>query len=218
MHQNSDVKVPAPPTRNERNPSKKSRPSLNYTVRHIRLRELIVIHRLYYSLSEESKATNRSILFGYPRSWRWFVAQPLLIISLTPLRSLLYRIYPKYLYYIIGAFDDQHRLIGCGHLVLHGYRNGALLSNIGYFILDKYQGMGIGTRLMTEVLRYAKILKVDRIEPTTLATNTAVIRLNEKFNFKISHIEKDAGTYHGTKCDMLHWVYEVPKDGKGEAE
>ncbi|MBK8988168.1 MAG: GNAT family N-acetyltransferase [Chloroflexi bacterium] len=58
------------------------------------------------------------------------------------------------------------------------------VSDLGLFILKPYRRLGIGTRLMTEALGWARINKVEKIMLVVFASNLLAIRLYERFGFQ----------------------------------
>ena len=55
---------------------------------------------------------------------------------------------------------------------------------LGIVILDGYRGIGIGERLMQEVLRQARSLGIELVELQVFAINKIALRLYEKLGFK----------------------------------
>lgn len=152
----------------------------------LNLRDLLSIHCVYNSLSSNSKSYYKSVIYGKPKSPIWFLAQIALIISHTPFAEIIRYIYPKYVYFIIGAFDEQNHLVGFAHVVLHGYSaDGKLIGRIAIAIKDEWQGKKLGTELMDKLIRLAKEKAVDVLYLEVKSTNKKGLALYTKFGFKI---------------------------------
>jgi RimJ/RimL family protein N-acetyltransferase len=139
---------------------------------------------LYESLSSESKVNYYSIIFGKPRNFTWFFAQFFIILSLTPLKIIL-NFVGKYLYYIMGVFEEGSLIGFCSLCIHQRYTNLGLNSHLAIAIKDKYQGKGIGTKLLTETIFFSKKNNIYRIYLTVLKSNSKACRLYFKAGFKV---------------------------------
>lgn len=174
-----------------------------YTIRVLNLRDLLSAHHLYDSLSANSKQYYNSIIYGKPKKPLWFLAQIALVISHTPFAKIIRRFYPKYLYFIVGAFDEQNHLLGFAHFVLHGYSsNGKLIGRLGIAIKDEFQGKGLGTKLMEKLIQLAKNNLVGIIFLEVLSTNEKGLALYKKCGFRIVNIYQDSVNVNGKKHDL----------------
>jgi len=59
----------------------------------------------------------------------------------------------------------------------------------GMIVSDRYQGQGIGKRLLRRMIEVAKAEKLERIVGIVLPENTEMIRLLEKYGFEMHHNE-----------------------------
>lgn len=174
-----------------------------YTIRELSLRDILSAHLVYNSLSTNSKQYYNSIIYGKPRRPLWFLAQIALIISHTPFAEIIRHVYPKYVYFIVGAFDEQNHLLGFAHFVLHGYSSdGRLIGRIGIAIKDEFQGKGLGTKLMEKLIQLAKNNSVSLLFLEVLSTNDKGLALYKKYGFEIVNICRDSANINGKKHDI----------------
>lgn len=151
----------------------------------LKMRDLFSVHRLYSSLSSKSEKCYNSKIYGKPKSFIWFPAQIALIISHSCFKTVFLKIYPKYLYFIIGAFDKDN-LVGFAHFVLHGRScDDKLTARIGIAVSDDYQGHGIGSHLLSNLIELALITDVDKLFLDVFSKNQKAIHLYKKYGFKI---------------------------------
>lgn len=175
----------------------------HYKCRQLTLRTLPAVHKLYNSLSKESKQYYHSKIYGKPTGLIWFLAQIALVISHTPFRELILHIYPDHIYFIVGMFNHQNALLGFAHFVVHKrLSNGNLNARLGIAVKDDYQGRGVGYKLMNELLALAKNKNVGRIYLEVLSVNAKALRLYQKYGFRIVRIRKNAGHFKGKNCDI----------------
>lgn len=64
------------------------------------------------------------------------------------------------------------------------------VGEVGIMIHPKYQGKGIGTKLLKAAIRLARKKGYRRLEADTLATNMAMRRIAQKAGFKLEGIRK----------------------------
>lgn len=150
------------------------------------IKDLVSVHRLYCSLSEESEKCYNSKIYGKPKSLIWFPAQLALIISHLGFRNILLKIYPKYLYFITGAFDKSGNLVGFAHFVLHGYSlDNKQIARVGIAVRDDFQGQGIGSQLLSNLIDLAQINGVDKLFLDVYSNNQKAIHLYKKYGFEL---------------------------------
>lgn len=183
------------------------------------IKDLVSVHRLYCSLSEESEKCYNSKIYGKPKSLIWFPAQLALIISHSGFRNILLKIYPKYLYFITGAFDKSDNLVGFAHFVLHGYSlDNKLIARVGIAVGDDFQGEGIGSQLLSNLIDLAQINGVDKLFLDVYSNNQKAISLYKKYGFKLVRA-KENGSHH---MEDMPEIYEMElilnsRDAKNEA-
>lgn len=160
-------------------------------LRVLKLNDLLSIHKLYYSLSPESENYYNSQIYGKPKSFIWLPAQFALIISHIGLKNLLLRLWPKYIYFIIGAFDSQDNLVGFAHFVLHGISSdNMLIARVGIALRDDFQGQGIGSSLLSNLIDLALVNHVNKLILDVFADNHKAINLYKKYGFDIAYTKE----------------------------
>lgn len=189
------------------------------TFKSLRIDDLVSVHRLYCSLSPKSEKCYNSKIYGKPRSLIWFPAQLALIISHSDFRNILRKIYPKYLYFTTGAFDKSDNLVGFAHFVLHGYSlDNKLIARVGIAVGDDFQGRGIGSQLLLNLIDLAQINGVDKLFLDVYSNNQKAVSLYKKYGFKLVHAKKNK-SHH---MEDMPEIYEMElilnsRDAKNEA-
>lgn len=64
-----------------------------------------------------------------------------------------------------------------------GLKKARHVMGLGMLILDGYRGLGIGTALMEEAIRWARSIGLMKISLSVFSNNEAAIRLYQKFGF-----------------------------------
>lgn len=72
----------------------------------------------------------------------------------------------------VGAFDDRH-LVGAAHYFRSATDPAS--AEIAAEVTDRYQGMGVGSRLLCELGRIARQREITRFEARVLSENTAAV-------------------------------------------
>lgn len=85
---------------------------------------------------------------------------------------------------IFGAFDENLNIIGLGECVIAEDKDHA---EVGFSVEKDCQGMGIGSRLMERIVRYAKSMDKHHLEMVCLRTNVKSIHLAKKFGLKVQN-------------------------------
>ena len=161
--------------------------SHSITLRPSRITDLWYIHRMYDSLSPESKRFFSPGIFGFRSiSLYWFLAQGALILSsITLTRRLLRRVYAKASIFMVVAVEVQshsNRLTGFAYL--RGDESPGELS-FSICVDDSYQGQGIGSNLMDKLIRWAERDAAKRITLSVHKDNIKAISLYEKYGFQL---------------------------------
>jgi len=90
-------------------------------------------------------------------------------------------------------------IVGFAFIKLKNRTDGEL----GIGIRDDFQGKGIGSKLMDNLIKLARKEGLKKIRLTVLADNYKAIRLYEKFGFKKTKFMKNGDIYHGKKYDCI---------------
>lgn len=99
---------------------------------------------------------------------------------------------------LVALVDEggQPKQIGVARCVVNAQREGCEFAIV---VADAYQGKGLGTRLMEELMALARARDVRRIEGLVLANNDAMLRLMRSLGFQITTPPEDARTRRVTK-------------------
>jgi ribosomal protein S18 acetylase RimI-like enzyme len=90
-------------------------------------------------------------------------------------------------------------IVGFAYIKLENRTYGRL----GIGIRDDFQGKGIGSKLMDNLIKLARKEGLKRIRLTVLADNYRAIRLYEKSGFKKIRYIKNGDVYRGKKYDCI---------------
>ncbi|MCL0057489.1 GNAT family N-acetyltransferase [Dehalococcoidales bacterium] len=131
----------------------------NYFLSKMHLKDLLGVHKMYDSLTSESKDLIPSRILGLTtkKSWYWILGQVALIISCFPrLRECFRRVFPKASFLWLLAKNQQDEIIGFAYLrgITRNLKDGDLY--LGICVLDNYQGRGIGYKLMEGLINWAR--------------------------------------------------------------
>lgn len=159
-------------------------------LRLLRVTDIWSIHRMYDALSLESKRFFHPRIFGLKSIswywiWYWVLAQVALTLSCnTFMRYFLRRVYAKASFFMVVAVEANshiNRIIGLAYL--RGDSSPGDFS-MSICVHDSYQGMGIGSDLMEELIKYAQREGARRITLSVIRNNVKAISLYRKYGFK----------------------------------
>ncbi|MCW3132483.1 MAG: GNAT family N-acetyltransferase [Candidatus Methanospirare jalkutatii] len=145
---------------------------------------------MYDSLSKQTK-----YLFNYPVFSRkptninpvlWILGKIALLISLSPLRKILWKLFPKACYFIVGAFVSGE-LVGVCFLFKFSKSNRKVIAkNFGIAVKDKFQGKGIGSKLLEYLFSVAvESYNVSEVYLEVLENNERALKFYKKNSFEI---------------------------------
>ena len=159
----------------------------------MRIADLPSIHRMYDSLSDQSKLFIPSRIFGSQnKSWYWVLGQAALIFSCSGFSRVLLRwVYPRASFFLIVAKNEE----GKGILAFAFLRSERVRGNLflGICVKDAYHSMKIGSRLMEELIAWARRDGAQKIALSTHTNNTRAISLYKKYGFRV--ICRDSAQY-----------------------
>jgi ribosomal protein S18 acetylase RimI-like enzyme len=175
-------------------------------IRELKIWDVIKLYKMYNSLSDESKRYFHpfpEIAFNQPYSlFTWIT---LALSSIKILRKLLLKVAPHLLYITVcGLYLNE--IVGFAFIKLKNRYYGEL----GIGIKDDFQGMGIGSKLMNNLISLARKEELRRIRLTVMVDNYRAIKLYEKFGFKKTKFIKNGDEYHGKKYDVIEMWLDLP--------
>jgi len=167
-------------------------------VRELKASDIVKLIRWYSCLSDETKR------FFHPFPEHLYYPFILLLLScMGKIRNFLVKVLPHVVYLGVVAVNKQGEVIGFAFVkpVSHLY------GDLGIAVRDDYQGRGVGSKLMSNLISLVKKVGLKRIRLTVLADNYRAIRLYEKFGFKKTKLIKDGEHYRGQRYDCVEmWL------------
>ena len=108
---------------------------------------------------------------------------------------------------IIFAAFKNGKIVGVTGLTLYSFAKAAHKAEINMtFVSKEVRGQGVGKRLMNEIFKKAKLLKLEQINLAVVVGNKAATRLYNSIGFKKFGVEKRALKNDGEYFDELHMV------------
>jgi GNAT superfamily N-acetyltransferase len=160
-------------------------------VRLLTVFDLLALHRMYRSLSEESRNFFRPIFFE-KKSVRWLVANIALIFStFTSLKILLKRLFPRAIVIPLIATNDRNDIVAFAYLNIEKrLAKEKYLAGFATCVIDDYQGRGLGRKLMGVAIEMAQREKIVELSLWVVAENRRAIMLYEKAGFRVIRLVK----------------------------
>lgn len=173
-------------------------------IRSLRPSDFFQLHRMYDSLdSKKTKPLFNLYWLGLQRrSFKWYIAQVLLFLSIIRIcRKVMINLYPYGT--ILSMVAERNDLIIAYGFLLIGKRFSKNSSSVslGIVVKDDYQRRGIGSKMMKALIRVAKREKMKEIFLTTRVDNLKAQKLYEKFGFSVDKLLKDEVEWQGKKHD-----------------
>lgn len=182
------------------------RRSTGLSIRKLHHADIAPLYKMYKSLTARSK------YFFHPGFLELAFVNVLGLLKLSALilstskflRRVLLRVFPFSVFLSLVATDKQDKLVGfCYVKVDKRLSKGGFLGNLGIVVGDEYQGKGVGSELMKNMLSLAREEDVRKIHLTVLPENVEAIRLYEKFGFKRVGIIESSDVWDGETLDYV---------------
>lgn len=174
---------------------------------HVRLlaaTDILSLHKMYWSLSEESKKFFRPSFFGR-KSLRWLLANfTLLISTIIPLKKLLMRLFPRIITIVaVIALNDINEIVAFAYLnIKQRLANGKYLAGFATCVRDDYQSRGLGSKLTAHVIELARREKVSEIFLWFSSKNVKAIGLYKKYGFEVVQLVRSS-QFEGKSYDYV---------------
>jgi RimJ/RimL family protein N-acetyltransferase len=180
---------------------------MNIELRRIKMKDVFSLSKMYLSLPENIKR------YFHPFPFKtWLVLARFIHFSLSNTNTIsrcLQKAVPKLVAISIVAIDVEKQ-IPAGFAFLQNLRK---LSDslsydakyLGIVVLKTYQNLGVGSKLMDELIQLAYTNNIRKITLTVIAENESAISLYQKFGFKMKNIVKNREFWNGkfySDCDM----------------
>ena len=173
------------------------------------MKDFLRLHKMYDSFSDEKTRPFFDLYWlGLKRKTiKWFFAQfPLFFSTIKLFRNILFLVYP-YLIFISKIAVEGEKIISYGFLIVRKrYGKRYFSAELGIAVADNYQGKGIGTEMMKQLIRKAQGERIKEIFLTTRVDNKKARSLYRKFGFKEESILKDEVEWQGEKFDMYKMI------------
>ena len=92
------------------------------------------------------------------------------------------------------------------------------VATLGMFVVSTHRGRGLGTRLMTEAMRWARERRVERVELTVYPHNEPALALYRRFGFtEEGRLIRHAKKSYGYEDEILMAVWLGPEPTGAEA-
>lgn len=184
-----------------------------FNVIELRIEYLCSVHKTYDALSEESKRFFHLGFLGLRSvNMRWLLAQIAFLTSSSRyLRKALIRTYPHAVFLNLVAINQRNEVIGFAFIkVKKGLLDGGFLGELGIFVREDYQGRGVGSKLMNNLIELGRRENVREIYLTVLTDNAKAIHLYKKYGFKKKKTTRGGDIWRGRKYDSIEMRLNMP--------
>jgi len=154
---------------------------LNINIRKMKASDIRMLDKIYEKSSEQTKAYFHPGIFKeelrhLENKLLFFAARLSLILSTYDfIRVVLIPIFT----WIPLVATLNHQIVGLTFLKINRGK-----TTLGIFVSDKYQGLGIGKKLMQAIILEARRNNLKRIHLNVLVSNRRARKLYESFNFR----------------------------------
>jgi len=181
-----------------------------FLMRLLSLSDLFSIHRMYSSLSTESKSFFHPVFLQPKLRLSWLLDETLLVASCVPfVRILLMKMFPRAVYLSLIVLNSQQEAVAFTYYKLRKRLAGdGYEAESGTIVKDDYQGRGLGSELVRHRIDFAYANRIGRVRSWVYADNLKMIRLNQKFNFQkvglVTRKNPQTGKLHSAWEMILH--------------
>jgi len=177
----------------------------NYFFRDLKISDFFQLHKMYDSLdNKKTKLFFDLYWLGLkPKSPKWFLAQvPLFLSTIKIFRRIIINLYP-YIIFLSKVVVEEKKIIAYGFLIIRKrFNKKSFSAELGVAVADNYQGRGIGSIMIEELIKFAKEERIKKIFLTTRVDNIKAQKLYKKFGFSIEKLLKNEVEWQGKKYDM----------------
>jgi ribosomal protein S18 acetylase RimI-like enzyme len=162
-------------------------------IKKIGLNDILPLVKMYLSLSEETtknfhpfKSSKFSLIFMFT------------FFSISnKIDKIIKKLYPRLFNISIIATDKNGTPMGFAYIynLSNSKENELEINDFGIVVLEKYQSLGIGSKLIKKIIDISISYDINRINLTVLAENENAINLYKKFGFKLGKYHKKRETW-----------------------
>ena len=165
------------------------RDNMSVEIRQMTLNDVFPLMRMLLSLSKEDRK------FFHPLPFKVWKLLPLLFyMSISNKVVNYFRIlFPKLVFLSLISVNMQKQITGFAYLkFLNKLPDGSYTARLDHIIVFKdHRNMGIGSRLMNELISLTRINNIKKITLTVRSENESAIRLYQKFGFETKNVTKN---------------------------
>ena len=155
-------------------------------IRSFSLNDLFSIHRMYSSLSAESKSSFHPIFLQPKLRLSWLLDETLQVLSCVSfVRNLLMKIFPRAVYLSLVVLNSQQKTVAFTYYKLRKRLAGnGFEAEGGTVVKDDYQGRGLGLELLRHRADFAYANGIRRLRSWVHADNIKMVHLSQKLNYQ----------------------------------
>lgn len=149
--------------------------------------DILRLHKMYDSLSDESKCNFHPGFLGFRFvNSGWFLTQILILSSsIWFLKKTFVRVCPRLVFLALVVTSDRNEIAAFGFVkVRKRLPNRYFLAELGIVVNTAYQGKGLGSKLLRNLLELAQAERVQEMVLRVLGQNFKAIRLYKECGFK----------------------------------
>lgn len=168
----------------------------------------MVLQREYDMLSEEARLYFHPPMFERD-SFRWVPEQLMLLLScFDSVKRLLLLFFPKAVVISIVATNQKKEIVAFTYMkVLKKLSNSTYCALDGIVVTERYQGKGLGYKILSIRDKIARTYKITMIWTYILSSNAKMLSLANKLGYKI--IGKMKHVYKGVPYEAYSLILET---------
>ncbi len=181
-------------------------------IEELRINNLLVLHRMYDMLLDESKYFFHPGFLGFHSlSLKWILAQFALVATSSSIaKRFLLTIYPRAVVFTAVAFGRPGEVIGFAFVrVTSRISKNSFEGELGICIKDEWQGRSIGSNLLKYLLNNAKKNHIRRISLIVATNNTRAIHLYKKVGFRVFRFMRKGDVWRGHRFDSFEMSIDL---------
>ena len=184
-------------------------------VRPLGIKDIIPLHKMYLSLSGDSKLLFHPYLFQPKSGWLWIRAEiPTILSCFSVFRKIFLRIFPKAVYLSLIGLNSRQEIVAFTFLrIMKRVLGGGYAAEAGIVVRDDYQNKGLGSQLIVCRNDFASgILKLRELYAFVLTENLRVIHINQKLGYRIIRTIEKRDAWKNEYYSMHEMVLHLEKN------
>lgn len=179
-------------------------------IKPLSLNDLIKLNIIYDKLSDNTRRYFRPGFLGLKNiNIRMLITTIFLALSIFNIFRIFFIKYSLPAFFSLVAIDSTYnKLIGFVFIqIMKKYNH--IVGNLGIFVIDEYQGKGIGSKLLKSILVSSQFLNLDLIYLTVFADNYRAIKLYKKYGFYPVKFIKDCDYWNKKYYDCIIMILNL---------